>query len=160
MEFELHLVTRHGQEKAQARNARLIEGGTAQAAQPTLALTGRRGRPGFWSPGGFGFVLDEESGGVCIVAGTSVPGGYLHVGDLIQFDVEAQTNDQFQAVNVSVLEWGTVGEPFADQLDMGSPRWAFQLAELAERRTGTTSKSRPRTGSRSCGATSSTRSCG
>lgn len=130
-EFEISRVTRNGQEKLQAREARVVTAMETAAGAGGATTTGRRGALKFWAPLGYGFVVDEESGDELYVSASSVPGGYLRPGDVIQFDVE-QGHAGPQAVNVSVLGWEEEGEPFADLLDMGGPKWAVQLASMAE----------------------------
>lgn len=133
VEFDVVMVTRGTEEKPQARNVRILGEASSSLSPATITRTGRRGRPKFWFPGGgYGFVLDEESNEEYYVAGASAPGGYLRTGDLVQFDVQEYEDGKAEAVNVTVVDWEPIGEPFADQLDMGHAVWAAQLADLAE----------------------------
>ena len=129
--FEVEVVNRNGEDKPQARNARLLARSAIPLTGGTSSNSDRRGALKFWSPLGFGFLVDAKSGDEIYVHASSVPGGHLRHGDEIQFDVET-SDAKMQAVNVRVLSWANTGEPFTDLLDMGSPRWASQLADLAE----------------------------
>jgi cold shock CspA family protein len=131
VEFDVEWVFRSGEEKPQARSAHLDASTERRAAGGPVTNSGRRGTLKFWSPLGFGFLVDLESGEEFYVHASSVPGGYVRHGDLVEFDVE-QADDSARAVNVRIIGWEAVGEPFADLLDMGGPRWAAQLADLAE----------------------------
>lgn len=131
VEFEVAHVTRNAEEKPQARNVRLLHVAEIPVTGGTVSASGRRGALKFWSPQGYGFLVDQESGDELYVHASSVPGGYLRLGDVIQFDIE-QAAAGPQAVNASVLGWTNSGEDFADLLDMGGPKWAVQLAALAE----------------------------
>lgn len=121
---------KNGQERPQARNVRLVTD-TAQDKPATITASARRGQPKFWSLPGYGFIIDETSGEQYYVNSGSVPGGYLRPGDVVQFDVE-KDSDTTQAVNVAILDWRPTGDPFTDLLDMGNPRWATVLSTLAE----------------------------
>jgi cold shock CspA family protein len=130
--FDLVLVQVGGEEKPQARNVRLIEAGPDSPAPPDIVGTNLRGRLKFWHANGYGFVVDESSADEYYVSATSVPRRHLRNGDVVEFDVEKQTDDRVQAVNVRVVDWTQIQQPFDDQLDMGHPRWTEQLATLAE----------------------------
>lgn len=132
VEFDLVLVTVGGEEKPQARNVRLVEASAVPPGTREISRTDLRGRLKFWHANGYGFVVDEDSGDELYVSGTTVPRRYVRSGDIVQFDVEKQEDDRFQAVNVRVVDWAPTQEPFDDQLDMGHPRWTEQLAALAE----------------------------
>jgi cold shock CspA family protein len=131
VEFDIALVMRNSEEKPQARNARLLLAAEVPTSVGAISTSGRRGALKFWSPLGFGFLVDQDSGDELYVHTSSVPGGYLRNGDVVQFDIE-QSDSGAQAVNVSVLGWAKTGDPFTDLLDLGGPRWAAQLADLAE----------------------------
>lgn len=134
VEFEIVLVKRRSrdgtlEEKEQARDARLTE----PAASPaTVVQSGLQGSLKFWHPTGYGFIVADDGSGDFFVSGASVPRGYIRMGDVVQFDVAKQSTGDLQAVNVRVIDWVERGEPFDDLLDMGHPRWAEQLAGLAE----------------------------
>src|SRR5579862_8704458 len=81
---------------------------------------------------GYGFISDEKGDHEYYVKWSSVPGGYLRQGDSVAYDVQTSREGTTQAVNVRVLRWNTVGDPFSDQIDMGHPKWAEVLAGLAE----------------------------
>ncbi len=132
VEFDLVLVTVGGEEKSQARNVRLIEAGAAAPRTRDISRTDLRGHVKFWHANGYGFIVDEDSGDESYASGTSVPRRYLRSGDIVQFDLEKQEGDRFQAVNVRVVGWAPTREPFDDQLDMGHPRWTEELAAIAE----------------------------
>jgi cold shock CspA family protein len=132
VEFDLILVRVGGTEKPQARNVKLAATGAVSQATSELSRTNVRGRPKFWHANGYGFVVDEETQEEFYVPGTSVPHGYLRNGDEVEFDVEEQDDGRFQAINVRIIGWTPTQQPFDDQLDMGQPRWAEQLAALAE----------------------------
>jgi hypothetical protein len=86
----------------------------------------------FWHPLGYGFLVDQQDNHEYHVSSASVPGGYLRLGDVVAFDLKTAKDGKTHAVNVSVLEWQPVGDPFSDTVDMGHPRWAETLAKLAE----------------------------
>jgi len=130
VEFDITLVSRNSEEKPQARNARLVKA-EASSSGRVVSTTAHRGALKFWSPMGYGFVADEDSGDELYVHSSSVPGGYLRTGDVIEFDVQDSVHGS-QAVNAKVLAWANTGDPFKDLLDMGSPRWVVQLADIAE----------------------------
>lgn len=133
--FDLVLVQVGGEEKPQARNVRLIEAGPDSPAPPDIVGTNLRGRLKFWHANGYGFVVDESSADEYYVSATSVPRRHLRNGDVVEFDVEKQTDDRVQAANVRVVDWTQIQQPFDDQLDMGHPRWTEQLATLCRART-------------------------
>jgi cold shock CspA family protein len=81
---------------------------------------------------GYGFIADENGGHEYYVKSTSVPGGYLRQGDAVGYDVHTSQGGTSQAVNVRILHWDPVDDPFSDMIDMGHPRWAETLAGLAE----------------------------
>lgn len=130
--FDLVLVNVAGDEKPQARNVKLVEGGLGDHDSPDIVTTELRGRLKFWHANGYGFIADEATGDEFYVSGSSVPRRYLRNGDVVQFDVEKQADDRVQAVNVRVVDWELGGQAFEDELDMGHPRWTEQLAALAE----------------------------
>ncbi|HUC24912.1 MAG TPA: DUF3825 domain-containing protein [Streptosporangiaceae bacterium] len=131
IEFDIVIVSRGGHDRPQARNARLIveiaDAGAA-VSPPT-----HRGSVKFWHPMGYGFIADEKGEHEYYVKSTSVPGGYLRQGDTVGYDVQTSQGGTTQAVNVHVLHWDTISDPFYDSIDMGHPRWAETLAGLAER---------------------------
>jgi cold shock CspA family protein len=131
VEFEAAVVVRDGKERTQARKARLLEHGGGVAQPPTITSSGHRGRVKFWSPLGYGFVVDESSEDDFFAHASSVAKGYLRSGDEVEFDV-GTVDERDQAVNVSVVGWSETADPFSDVLDMGSPRWAPVLADIAE----------------------------
>jgi len=132
VEFDLVLVNVKGTEKPQARNVKLAAVDVVSAATSLVSRRNLRGRPKFWHANGYGFVVDDDSGHEFHVAATSVPRRYLRSGDLLEFDVETQADDRLQAVNVRIVGWTPIHQPFDDQLDMGHPRWTEQLSALAE----------------------------
>jgi cold shock CspA family protein len=132
VEFDVVMVARGTEERPQARNVRLAQGTHVASSTPTISRTELRGTPKFWSPTGFGFIVDEDSGEEHFAGAASVPGGYLRAGDVVEFDVQTHEDGRIEAVNVRLLDWVTTDDPFADQLDMGHPRWTSQLADLAE----------------------------
>jgi cold shock CspA family protein len=132
VEYESTIVTRGTTQKAQARNARVLPGGGASDPDATVTLRGHHGTPKFWSPGGYGFIRDA-AGEEFYVQAASVPGGYLRVGDQLEFDVEEHRDERVEAVNIRLSDWAATGDTYCDMLDMGPPRWAPQLAQLAER---------------------------
>ncbi len=132
VEFDLTLVSVAGAEKPQARNAKLARDSAVPRTASALSRENVRGRPKFWHPSGYGFLVDEASGEEFYVQGQSVPHRYLRSGDEVEFDVEQQEDGRQQAVNVRLVGWAPVGQPFDDQLDMGPRHWAEQLAALAE----------------------------
>jgi cold shock CspA family protein len=132
VEFDLVTATVSGDEKPQARNAKLIEGSSVLPGTSEISRTNLRGRLKFWHANGYGFIVDDDSGDDFYVSGLSVPGRYLRSGDIVQFDEEKQEDERFQAVNVRVLDWAPTQEPFDDQLDVGHPGWAERLAAVAE----------------------------
>lgn len=129
VEYELDFVVRDGVEKPQARHVRLVAASTASLA--SVVEHGCKGRVKFWSPTGYGFVIDGADVET-YVNGNDVPGGHLRQGDIVEFDIEIGENERRRAVNLRRVSWEKVGDPFVDQLDMGSPSWAQQLATLAE----------------------------
>lgn len=132
VEFEVALVTREGAESPQARMCRRIAGGGAASPQFAVEATGLRGTVKFWSPLNYGFLVNDDSPHEEFYApADSVPGGYLREGDAIEFDL-AVSDSQRQAVNVRLIGWTETGDPFTDNVDMGHPRWAAQLAAIAE----------------------------
>jgi len=131
VEFEVERVRRGTEDKLQARDARLISDIAAPAPSATVSAADHEGTVKFWSPLSYGFVVDGVSGEELYVHASSVLGGYLRQGDAVRFAIE-ETGDRRQAVNVSVVGWNPTGDAFADTLDMGNPRWATQLADLAE----------------------------
>ena len=132
VEFDVVMVTRGAVDKPQARNCRLLLGdsGVARALSST-GTSGRRGTLKFWSPLGFGFLVDRESGEEVYARSDTVPGGYLREGDEIEFDIHV-TGARRQALNVRQTGWAATGDTFSDVLDLGSPKWTLQLAALAE----------------------------
>jgi len=132
VEFELVLVSRDGQDRPQARNARLVIE-TTDTGISTLPVGERRGNVKFWHPMGYGFIVDEKGDHEYYTKATSVPGGYLRQGDSVSFDLEEEDSGKAQAINVKVLHWDSVGDPYHDLIDMGHPRWANTITEgLAE----------------------------
>ncbi len=131
VEFELVFVSRDGQDRPQARNARLMVE-VADAGTPTSATGAHRGSVKFWHPMGYGFVADEKGDREYYVKSGSVPGGYLRQGDIVGFDVENGRDGKTQAVNIKPLHWDSVGDPYSDLVDMGHPKWANTVAALAE----------------------------
>lgn len=131
VQFDVEMVESNGEEKPQARDAVLVSGPRSAGAPAVLAVE-RQGTLKFWSALSFGFLVDHSSGEKLYVNAHSVPGGYLRHGDEIAFDIEQGPSGP-QAVNVRVLSWNATGDDFSDLLDMGSPSWAVQLANLAEK---------------------------
>jgi cold shock CspA family protein len=130
VEFDVVMVMQAGAEKPQARGAALAADDRVASTSDPLSV-GQRGTLKFWSALSYGFILDHNSREELYVNARSVPGGYLRHGDEIEFDVE-QTPTGPQAVNIRVIGWSPTGDPFNDLIDMGSPTWAVQLANLAE----------------------------
>jgi cold shock CspA family protein len=130
VEFELVYVSRDGQTRPQARNARLVVDVTA-ASRPA-SPNEQRGSVKFWNPLGYGFIAADGGDQKYYAKSGSVPGGYLRQGDEVGFDLATGHDGKAQAVNVKVLHWSPVGDPYTDLLDMGHPRWANTLASLAE----------------------------
>jgi cold shock CspA family protein len=133
VEFDLVLEGAAGDEKPQAREARLTGSNlVAQGDSASVLRADLRGHLKFWHANGYGFIVDDASGDEFYVPAASVPRRHLRSGDDLEFDVEAQSDGRSQAVNVRILGWTPTQEPFDDQLDMGNPEWADQLAALAE----------------------------
>lgn len=133
IEFDLVLVGVTGSEKPQARKARLADAHAGSQTPPSnMSRADLRGHLKFWHANGYGFIIDEASGDEFYVASASVPRRHLRSGDELEFDVETQPDGRSQAVNVRILGWTPTQEPIDDQLDMGNPQWADQLAALAE----------------------------
>lgn len=131
VEFEVVYVSRDGRDRPQARNARLVVE-AASAVTSTSSADRRCGSVKFWHPMGYGFIVDEKGDHEYYVKTASVPGGYLREGDIAAFDVESADDGRTQAVNVKILHWDPVGDPYCDLIDMGHPRWANVIKELAE----------------------------
>lgn len=131
IEFDMVVVSRGGHDRPQARNARLVSDVAAAETLPSLPPT-QRGSVKFWHAMGYGFIADEKGEHEYYVKSTSVPGGYLRQGDVVGYDVHTSQGGTTQAVNVRVLHWDAVDDPFFDLIDMGHPRWAEILASLAE----------------------------
>jgi len=131
VEFEIVFVSRDGRDWPQARNARLVAD-VAGVGTPASSSSERQGCVKFWHPMGYGFICDDSGGREYYVKSGSVPGGYLRQGDSVGFDLETGHDSKTQAVNVRILHWYPVGDPYADLIDMGHPRWANTLASLAE----------------------------
>jgi cold shock CspA family protein len=131
VEFDVVFVGRDGRERPQARNARLAVDalGVGTSGSP---VGERRGSVKFWHPMGYGFIAEEKGEREYYVKSGSVPGGYLRHGDIVGFDVENTSDGKTQAVNVRVVHWEPVGDPYCDLIDMGHPRWASTVAGLAE----------------------------
>lgn len=87
VEFEIVFVSRNGQDRPQARNARLIIT-TTDITTSTSLVSERRGTVKFWHSMGYGFIVDEKGDHEYYVKWASVPGGYLRQGDAVGFDVE------------------------------------------------------------------------
>jgi cold shock CspA family protein len=130
VEFDLVYVSRDGEERPQARNARLIKEPADTAVSSSTAT--EQGSVKFWHPLGFGFIADEKGDHEYYVRSASVPGGYLRQGDAVSFNIEEPSERKKQAVDVRVLHWDPVGDLYSDQIDMGHPRWAETLSSLAE----------------------------
>jgi len=128
--YEVEMVTRRGEEKPQARDARIKI--VADGQKPPIA-TGLHGTVKFWHATGYGFVIDANTGTEYYAHHAAVQRGYLDLGDRVTFDVEEGTPN-VRACNVVVSSWGKVGDPFADELDLGNPNWVVPLAELAEKK--------------------------
>ena len=126
VELDVASVNMAGGTKAQGRDARLV------SAEPTISSpVGRAtGRVKFFQVN-FGFLIDSKTGEEWYVSSSSVPRGHLRDGDIVEFDCQVASGQQ-QAVNVQVVDWAKTGDVFADALDMGHPRWAKALADLAE----------------------------
>ncbi len=131
VEFEIVHVSRDGRDRPQARNVRLVVE-AADAAVSTSPLGERRGSVKFWDPLGYGFIMDEKGDREYYVKSASVPGGYLREGDVLSFDVQTSDDGKTQAVNAKVLHWDPVGNPYCDLIDMGHPKWANVIKNLAE----------------------------
>jgi len=131
VEFDLVFVSRDGRDRPQARNVRLVVD-VSDASTPTSPSSEHEGSVKFWHPMGYGFITDESGAREYYVKSGSVPGGYLRQGDAVGFDLETGDDDKTQAVNVRVLHWSSVDDPYSDLIDMGHPRWANTLASLAE----------------------------
>jgi cold shock CspA family protein len=131
VEFEVVFVNRDGREKPQARDVRLVDDVTDVV---TPSPTGkRRGHVKFWHPMGYGFIIDEKGDREYYANSENVPRGHLRLGDAVEFDAILADDGGGQAVNVSVFRWDSVGDPYADLLDMGHPKWAGSVATMAER---------------------------
>jgi cold shock CspA family protein len=132
VEFELVLAKVGGSERPQAHEARLVSADVPAPADVDIVETNVRGRVKFWHPTGYGFVGDEVSGTEVYVSASSVPHRFVRTGDIVEYDVERQADERLQGVNVRVVDWAPIKQSFDDQLDMGHPRWAEQLAAIAE----------------------------
>lgn len=131
VEFDIIYVSRDGRDKPQARNVRLLmetPGGAASGA----SAASLRGSVKFWHPTGYGFIASEKGDHEYYVKSASVPGGYLRQGDVLGFRIDAEGGRE-QAVDVKILEWEPTGDLYCDTLDMGNPKWANNLAAMAER---------------------------
>jgi cold shock CspA family protein len=131
VEFDLVFVSRDGRDRPQARNVRLLVD-VSDTSTPTSPSSEHEGSVKFWHPMGYGFITDESGAREYYVKSGSVPGGYLRQGDAVGFDLETGDDGKTQAVNVKVLHWYSVDDPYSDLIDMGHPRWANTLASLAE----------------------------
>jgi cold shock CspA family protein len=131
VEFELVFVSRNGRNRPQARNARLMVDVLADTSRPASSRE-QRGNVKFWHPLGYGFISAGSSDQEYYVKSGRVAGGYLRHGDEVSFDLVTGHAGKTQAVNVKVLRWSPVGDPYTDLIDMGHPRWANTLASLAE----------------------------
>jgi cold shock CspA family protein len=156
VEFDAVTVKRGTEEKPQARNARVIPGAASAATAPIITHEGRRGTPKFWWPGGYGFIKDEESGDDYFAGAGSVPHGYLRLGDVVEFDVAAQEDGRFEAVNVRLVDWAKTGDSFEDQIDMGARAGRRSWRSSPRRSIGTIKRNHRKIPSRFCAATPST----
>jgi cold shock CspA family protein len=132
VEFDLVYVSRDGRNRPQARRARLVADAGAGLNSQSSPTKEQYGGLKFWHPMGYGFISGEAGDQEYYVKSGSVPGGYLRPGDAVAFDLETGQDCRTQAVNVRVLRWDSIGDPYADLIDMGHPRWANTLAGLAE----------------------------
>src|SRR5262249_43622035 len=130
VEFELVFVSRDGRSRPQARNARLVVD-VADTSRPASSRE-QYGTVKFWHPLGYGFISASGGDQEYYARSSRVAGGYLRQGDEVSFALAAGHDGKTQAVNVNVLHWSPVGDPYADLIDMGHPRWANTLATLAE----------------------------
>jgi len=73
VEFEIVFVSRDGQGRPQARNARPVAE-TADTGISTSSVGEKRGSVKFRHPMGYGFLVDEKGGHECYAKVTSVPG--------------------------------------------------------------------------------------
>lgn len=127
LEFEIVSVNRDGQDKLQARDVQIMARKDRVDTAKVVA-SGRRAAVKFWHPQGYGFIADETGEHEYYVRADSVPGGFLRPGDVVEFDIDSTGDEgRMQAVNVSVIGWEEIGEPFVDLLDMGNPKWAATL---------------------------------
>jgi len=132
VEFEIVMVNREGEDKPQARNVQIATA-RDQNQSATVIAVGRRATVKFWHPQGYGFIVDEKGDHEYHVKAASVPGGFLRDGDVVQFDIDSASGEgRTQAVNLSMVDWEKVGDPFVDVVDMGHPKWATSLVGLAE----------------------------
>lgn len=142
VEYDVELVLTKGQEKPQARSASILGVTQGVLQEASEIVRGQAGSVKFWHPSGYGFVIDSKSGEEHYTNSQSVVGGYLRSGDLITFDLEDQ-GDRTKAINVHVTGWGSIGDKFDDEIDMGNPNWSAQLAELAEKKESWNYKIKP-----------------
>jgi cold shock CspA family protein len=131
VEFDIVYISRDGKDRPQARNARLLIEVAGTGASGVSTYT-QQGHVKFWHPMGYGFISSEKGDREYYVKSASVPGGYLRQGDIVGFHVETMGEGKEQAVDVRVLEWEPQGDPYLDTIDMGSPKWANNLAGIAE----------------------------
>jgi cold shock CspA family protein len=125
---------RDGSSGPAARDCRVVDDVRARpdAAASELREAGLTGTVRFWSPGNYGFIVaDGPARDDIYVSADSAPGGYLRPGDGVRFDLAGSPKGS-QAVNIRHVSWNATGDPFTDAVDMGHPRWAARLAEMAE----------------------------
>lgn len=137
VEYETVTKLKKGIEKPEAIKVSLVTapGPSAAATDSGLVIRDARGRLKFWDASGFGFIVDDSTGNDYYARYGDVTGGYLKQGDQVIFDVtQEKSGDRVRATNVRIVDWKATGDRYSDEIDLGDPKWANTLSELAEKK--------------------------